>query len=404
MSEAGEEGFPSSFAVGYLFDITIVYSTIVVCLNPLQLINKVPREPKRRIHVDVDEKIALVARPPTEEIITMQDIRNLFETNPHPNHYIGLEISGLLHLGSLIVTGFKINDFVEAGVRSRVFLADWHSYINNKFNGDWDKIKIAAEYYKEAFRFFCPGVEVVHGSDLYAEDKNYWENFIRFSKMITLARDTRCLTIMGRSERDSLQFAQYLYPPMQAVDIKALDVDIAHAGMDQRKVHMLARETFPKLGWRTPIAVHHHLLPGLAEPVHLGLDEDSKTDEVISSKMSKSKPWTCIFIHDSEEEIKAKLKKAWCPEGLVENNPVLEIAKHIIFHQSNELNVDRPSKFGGPLVFNSYQELEATYLDKKLHPADLKLAVAESVNKIVQPVRDHFKGRADLLKIYEKEA
>ncbi len=353
--------------------------------------------------MDIDEKLNLIARSPTAEVVTTQDLRSLFETNSHPTHYIGLEISGLLHLGSLILTGFKINDFIKAGVKCKVFLADWHSYINNKFGGDWDKIKKAAKYYEEAFKFFCPGVEVVTGSNLYAETGDYWENMVRFSKNITLSRNTRCLTIMGRSEKDSLHFAQYLYPPMQAVDIKALDLDIVHAGMDQRKVHMLAREVFPKMKWKVPVAVHHHLLPGLAAPGRTGLDEDSEADTVISSKMSKSKPWTCIFVHDTAEEVRAKLKKAWCPEGLVENNPILEMVRHLSFRESREFKVDRPSRFGGPLSFGEYRELEETYREKKLHPADLKQAVADSVNKIIQPTRKHFETRADLLEVYGGE-
>ena len=353
--------------------------------------------------MDIEGKIDLVSRPPIEEVVTVQNMRRLLETDSHPHHYIGLEISGLLHLGSLILTGFKINDFINAGIKCKIFLADWHSYINNKFGSDWDKIKSASKYYEEAFRFFCPGVNVVTGSELYAKSDNYWENLVRFSKRITLSRNTRCLTILGRNEKDHLHFAQYLYPPMQAVDIETLGSSIVHAGMDQRKVHMLAREVFPKMGWKVPVAVHHHLLPGLSEPVNSMLDMKSTTDSVISSKMSKSKPWTCVFIHDTEKEIHDKLKKAWCPEGQVENNPVLEIVKHIVFHEIKEFKVERPSKFGGPLSFVDYRELEAIYREKKLHPADLKLAVADSLNKIIQPIRNHFESRTNLLKVYESE-
>ncbi len=353
--------------------------------------------------MDIEGKIELVCRSPTEEVVTAEDLRRVFETVSHPKHYIGLEISGLLHLGSLILIGFKINDLVKAGVKCTVFLADWHSYINNKFGGDWSKIRKAAQYYEEAFKFFCPGVEVVTGSSLYAETGDYWENVVRFSKTITLTRNTRCLTIMGRNKKDKLDFAQYLYPPMQAVDVKALDVDIAHAGMDQRKIHMLVRESFPKLKWKVPVAVHHHLLPGLSEPVTTGVDEDAQADTVISSKMSKSKPWTCIFIHDGEEDVRAKMNKAWCPEGVVETNPVLEMARYLSFHESRVFTVERPSKFGGSLSFTDYLELEDTYRARKLHPADLKRAVADSVNRMIQPVRAHFETRQDLLKIYREE-
>ena len=29
---------------------------------------------------------------------------------------------------------------------------------------------------------------------------------------------------------------------------------------------MLVREVFPKLNWKVPVSVHHHILPGLSEP------------------------------------------------------------------------------------------------------------------------------------------
>ncbi|MEM4238000.1 MAG: tyrosine--tRNA ligase, partial [Candidatus Nitrosocaldaceae archaeon] len=295
--------------------------------------------------MDIERRIELITQEPCEEIITVEELRTLLSTNAKPKHYIGLEISGLLHLGSLILTGYKINDILNAGVECNVFLADWHTYINDKMGGDWDMIKRASNYYAKAFNFFCKGVNIILGSELY--DNLYWQNLVKFNKHLTLARTLRALTIMGRSEKDKLDFAQLIYPSMQAVDIHALDVDIMHAGMDQRKVHMIVRETFPKLGWKVPIAIHHRLLPGLGEPISLGLDEDSKIDQRISSKMSKSKPWTCIFIHDEEEVIKQKIRKAWCPEKVIEGNPILEIIRYIIFHEYKEFTVERASKYGG---------------------------------------------------------
>ncbi|HEX2013615.1 MAG TPA: tyrosine--tRNA ligase, partial [Nitrososphaera sp.] len=236
--------------------------------------------------MDVQERIDLVMREPTEEVITAEELRALFQTKARPRHYIGLEISGVLHLGSLVLTGFKINDFIKAGIETTVFLADWHTYINDKLGGDWNRIKQVSEYYADAFRFFCPGVNIVLGSDLYREQgESYWERFVRFSKQMTLARAMRSLTIMGRSDNEkNLDLSQLLYPPMQAVDIKALELDIVHAGMDQRKIHMLVREIFPKLKWKAPVLVHHHLLPGLSEPVRMGLDKDAEEDARISSK------------------------------------------------------------------------------------------------------------------------
>ena len=338
--------------------------------------------------MDIETKIELIKRPPTEEILVEKELRHLLETNEHPGHYQGFEISGMLHLGNFIISGFKINDFIKTGIKCQAYMADWHSFINNKFGGDWDKILTASKYYEKAFKFFCPGVEIVVGSELYHNNDDYWRKLIRFSKHMTLSRTLRCMTIMGRSENEKLDLSQYFYPPMQAVDVHEIGADIPHGGLDQRKAHVLAREVFPKMGWNKPVAVHHHLLMGIAEPIKL--KSKDKLEQVIASKMSKSKPWTAIFIHDAEQQIKEKLRKAWCPEKQVEMNPVLEIVRYVVFHENKAFQINRPTKFGGSIEFQSYQELEKAYACGGLHPQDLKNAVAEELSKILEPVRRYF--------------
>jgi len=53
-----------------------------------------------------------------------------------------------LHLGSLISTGFKINDLVKAGVDCTVFLADWHTLLNEKMGGNFESIRKVSKYYE----------------------------------------------------------------------------------------------------------------------------------------------------------------------------------------------------------------------------------------------------------------
>lgn len=349
--------------------------------------------------MDITEKIRLVTREPTEEVVTQEELLNLFNTNSQPKHYIGLEISGFMHLGSLILTGFKINDFIKAGVKCMVFLADWHTYLNNKLGGDWDKIRMVSKYYADAFKMFCPGVEIVEGSQLYESNRDYWLNLVKFSKNMSLERTMRSLTIMGRStEKDKIDLGQLFYPPMQAVDIHTMDLDIVHAGMDQRKIHMLVREIFPKMKWKVPVAVHHHILAGLGEPEPAS-DSDS---DFVSSKMSKSKSASGIFVHDTDEEINSKFKKAWCPEGMVEKNPVLEISKYIIFHKFNEITVERPEKFGGNVTYTSYQDLQEDFAKKKLHPSDLKATVSKYVTEIIRPIREKITLTPELAEAIKK--
>jgi tyrosyl-tRNA synthetase len=347
--------------------------------------------------MDLERRLDLICREPTEEIVVKDELISLLKETRAPRHYIGIEISGLLHLGSLVLTGFKINDFLKAQVDSTVFLADWHTYINDKLGGNWPKIGEVSDYYSEAFRFFCPGVRIRTGSELYSNDAEYWKRLVQFSKHITLSRIVRSVTIMGRSERDNLDFSKLLYPPMQCVDIKEMDLDIVHAGMDQRKVHMLAREIFPKLGWKVPISVHHHLLPGLAEPAATHPSDETEQNTKVISKMSKSSPANGILIHDDENKIAEKVMKAYCPPGTVNGNPVLDLVRYIVFHQYSEFVVERPPKWGGNMTYYSYSDLEHNFLERKIHPADLKRATAYYINKIVDPIRKHFEGKEPML-------
>ena len=349
--------------------------------------------------MDVTEKFDLIAKPPTEEIVTQDELMEILETNSQPKHYIGLEISGFLHLGSLISTGFKINDFIKAGINCTVFLADWHTLINDKLGGDWDTISKVSKYYADAFKLVCPGIKIVLGSELYDSKKEYWFEFVKFTKHMSLARTMRTLTIMGRSENEEkIDLAKLLYPPMQAVDIHSLDLDIVHAGMDQRKIHMLVREIFPKMKWKVPIAIHHKLLPGLSEP------SDASKESKILGKMSKSDPNSGVSIHESDDEIKSKIKKAWCEEGNTDNNPLLEITKNVIFHEFNEVSVERPEKFGGNVTYTDSSQLELDFSQKKLHPSDLKQTVSNYLIKIISPIREKLTINEELLEAIKKSA
>ena len=320
--------------------------------------------------MDTAEKIRLVTRPPTSEVVTTEDLDALFASNQRPKHYIGLEISGFLHLGSLVSTGYKINDFADAGMDCTVFLADWHTMINDKISGDMEKISLISKYYEDAFRAVCPRASIVRGSELYEKTPEYWTELVKFARHMPLARTMRALTIMGRSETENTDLAKLLYPAMQAMDIRFLDVDVAHSGMDQRKIHMLVRDVFPKMGWKVPVAVHHSLLPGLSKPV--------EQDAAKSGKMSKSNPDSGIFMHDDAESIRSKIKKAWCESGMTEANPLLEIARQIIFHENKEITVERPEKFGGNVTYTGFEQMHADFANSKLHPGDHSIKISDS--------------------------
>ncbi|MCL4364966.1 MAG: tyrosine--tRNA ligase [Candidatus Marsarchaeota archaeon] len=342
--------------------------------------------------MDINTKLDLIKSEPTEEIITDDRLRHLLETNSRPKHYIGLEISGMPHIGHVLVAGKKINDLAKAGVETQILLADWHTMANNKLGGDWDRILKAAKFYKELFNEVCPGTKVLLGSEVYKNNDDFWKLVMQMSRRVTMARATRTLIIMGRSERDTLHVSQYLYPIMQSADIEALDVSIPHAGMDQRKVHMLALELFRDMKLREIVPLHHHLMPSLLEPPKA--EENAEKEEIVAAmKMSKSKPGSAVPILADGDEIKAMIRSAWCPEGVTKENPLLQLCRYIIFPMKGELGVERPARFGGDTCYVSYATLESDYASRKLHPVDLKAAVANSLSGITDPIVKKFGPR-----------
>ncbi|WKZ23609.1 MAG: hypothetical protein QY312_02475 [Candidatus Dojkabacteria bacterium] len=150
----------------------------------------------------------------------------------------------------------------------------------------------------------------------------------------------------------------------------------------------------------------------MPEPGTIRVTENTQ-DRTISMKMSKSKPDTAIFMTDTDEEVQRKITKAYCPEGVAEDNPVLDYCKQIIFNAKylkretplleNDLFViSRKPEHGGDISFTSYAELEAAYVNKEVFPLDLKNAVVTYLNALLQPVRDHFENDAEAKALLEQ--
>jgi tyrosyl-tRNA synthetase len=350
--------------------------------------------------MDVETKLDLV-RGIAEEIITEDDLKELFQTKSNPIAYDGFEPSGTANIAFGVYRPLLIKDLQKTGIKFKLWLADWFAWINNKMGGDLEAIQKVGEYFIETWK--AAGVKNVEYIFAHSQmDQDYWKKVILIAKNTTVSRAIRCLTIMGRKEGEMKEVAQYFYPMMQCADIFQLKADITQLGLDQRKVNILAREVGPKLGWWKPVTVSHHMLMGL-EGIKLaeGYETNEKMDSEIASKMSKSKPDTAVFMHDSKEEIARKIGKAFCEPKNTENNPVLEYAKELIFRAKKEFSVSRPKKFGGDVSFSSYAELEKYFAEGLLHPADLKNAVAEYIDKLVEPVRTHFEKNKKARELHE---
>jgi len=316
--------------------------------------------------MDIDTKIDMIESG-TLEIISHDELKEKLQKDS-PVAYIGYEPSGKVHLGHAI-TVKKMIDLQKAGFKIKILLADLHAYLNGK--GTLEEIKEISEYMKQCFLALglSEKTEFVLGSS-FQTDENYTLKVYELALSTTLTRARRSMAQITRDNEDH-KVAEVIYPIMQVIDMLFLDVDLALGGMEQRKIHMLARENLPKVGSPAPVIIHTPLLHG--------------TDG--SEKMSSSKE-NFIAIDDSPEDIKKKIKSSFCPAGEIEGNPVIEIAKYFIYDVQDTLLIERPPKFGGNLKLN-YEELLDAYESGKLHPLDLKNAVTTHLIRILEPVREY---------------
>ncbi|KUK68872.1 MAG: Tyrosine--tRNA ligase [Methanocalculus sp. 52_23] len=254
----------------------------------------------------------LVARN-TVEIVTEEELRSTL-TQPVKRVYAGYEPSGEIHLGHLVTIN-KLIDMKEAGFHVIVL--------------------------------------------------EYQLNVLELSQQVTLNRAKRSMDEVGRT-MENPTVSQMVYPIMQMVDIAALDVDAAVGGIDQRKIHMLAREHLGQIGRRSPVCVH--------TPIVQGLD---------GKKMSSS-AGNVVSVADSEDEIRKKIKKAFCPPETAEN-PIIEIFCHHIFPRLGRVEIRRPGKYGGDREFDSFASLEAAYAAGEIHAMDLKNACADGLVEVLAP-------------------
>ncbi|MHC1610611.1 MAG: tyrosine--tRNA ligase [Candidatus Methanospirareceae archaeon] len=308
-----------------------------------------------------------------DEIITREELEDvlasLSKSERELRAYVGFEPSGGVHIGHLPILN-TLRALQRLDFHLIVLLADMHAYLNEK--GSLEEIRKTAEYNKRclAAAGLSEETEFIYGSS-YQMDEEYMMNVLRLATITTEKRARRSMDEVSRSTEDR-KVSQTIYPLMQAVDIAYLNIDVAVGGIDQRKIHMLARDNLPKLGFKAPICIHTPLL--------IGLD---------GNKMSSSLG-NYIGVDEPEESVERKLMSAFCPPEIAEGNPVLQIYKHVIFpspEQSGEVRIERSENYGGDVSYDSYEKLELDYVQGKLHPSDLKTNAVRYLNEVLEPIR-----------------
>lgn len=323
--------------------------------------------------MEIEEKLELIKRN-TEEIITTEELIKLLKEKKKPVVYLGTAITGKPHVGYYMWV-LKLGDFLKAGFKVKVLLSDITGALDNT---PWEVLDKRYEYYAEVIPLMFKSIgvntkelEFVKSSKINLS-KEYYLDLLKLSTKVSVSEATKAASEVVKLG-DNPKLSGIIYPLVQTLDEEYLGTDIQYGGVDQRKIFVFARENLPKLGYKSRIEVMTPLIPGL-----------------IGKKMSASIEGSKVDLLDNEEVVKHKINNAECVEGNPDNG-VLAFLKYVIMtikqDKKEKFVIERDKKYGGDLTYSKYEQVEKDFIDKKLHPLDLKNAVAKEISKLLETIQ-----------------
>lgn len=333
-----------------------------------------------------------------QEVLNPQIIKNVLEVEKRPLRlYWGTAPTGKPHCG-YFVPMIKLAHFLKAGCEVVVLLADLHAFLDN-MKAPLEVVNYRAKYYEFVVKAILKSINVpidklefVIGSS-YQTSHQYTMDLFRLSNSVSQNDAKRAGADVVKQVSNPL-LSGLIYPLMQALDEEHLHVDAQFGGVDQRKIFVLAEENLEKLGYKKRAHLMNPMVPGLSQ----------------TGKMSASDPNSKIDILEDPKQVKKKINSAYCAPGIVEDNRLLSFIEHIIIPIQElkkgpnyfNLFINRPEKFGGEIVYDSFEQLKQDYKEEKLAPPDLKTGVADAIIELLAPIMDEFSNNKEFQEAQQK--
>ncbi|XP_039595462.1 tyrosine--tRNA ligase, cytoplasmic [Polypterus senegalus] len=334
--------------------------------------------------MNTEEKFHLITRN-LQEVLGEDKLKEILKEKDL-RIYWGTATTGKPHVAYFVPMS-KIADFLKAGCEVTILFADLHAYLDN-MKAPWDLLELRTKYYEQVIKAMLESIGVpleklkfVRGTD-FQLSREYTLDVYKLSSSVT-QHDAKKAGAEVVKQVDHPLLSGLLYPGLQALDEEYLKVDAQFGGVDQRKIFTFAEKYLPSIGYTKRIHLMNPMVPGLT-----------------GGKMSSSEEESKIDLLDKKEDLKKKLKKAFCEPGNVENNGVLSFVKYVLFPLHSEFVIRRDPKFGGDKTYTVFEELEKDFAEQQVHPGDLKSSVEVSLNKLLDPIRKKFEN-PELIKLTE---
>jgi len=325
--------------------------------------------------MNIDEKYNLIVRN-LQEVIGEDELKKVLKEKKEPVVYWGTMPTGSISIAYFFPM-LKIADFLKAGLKVKILIADLHAALDSVPWVDLDK---RYDYYERAIVTILKTIgvdikklEIVKGSEFQLKPE-FMYDVLQLSSLTTIKGATKAASEGIKSAvGDNAKLSGLIYPLMQTMDEYYLGADMQFAGVDQRKIMVYAREFLPKIGYDPKIELMNPMIRGL-----------------VGKQMSSSVEATKIDLLNDEKTVKTKINNAEMVAGDVDNG-VMALLKYFIFvlkqDKKEKFVIKRDKKFGGDLEYDNYVSVEKDFIDKKIHPLDLKNSVADEINVLLENFR-----------------
>lgn len=345
--------------------------------------------------MDIEEKFNLITRN-LDEIRGADELKALLQERD-PIIYWGTAPTGRIHIGYYVPL-LKIADYLQAGCKVKVLIADIHAFLDN-IKSNLTQVKFRTQYYKyvivEMLNYLGVSVDkltFIEGTSFQLTPE-YMMDVYKLNSLVGVSNAKHAgAEVVKQSNNPSM--TSLLYPTLQALDEEYLKVDIQHGGIDQRKIFMFAREYLPKIGYKKRIHLMNGMVPGLR------FKQKETVSDDIAEKMSASDVDSKIDVLDTKNNIRKKINRSYCLEGDIYDNTVLTVLEKIIFPvlkcRKEDFIINRKEQFGGPLVYTDFDKLKEQFAKKMLHPQDMKIGVSDSLINFTENIRNLFSSSKEM--------
>lgn len=344
------------------------------------------------------EKLNLIKNN-LQEVLNHEIIEEILNKNERPlKIYWGTATTGRPHCGYLVPM-LKIAEFLAAGCEVKILLADVHGFLDN-LKAPIELVAERVKYYRFVITELLQAIQVdisrlvfVTGSDYQTTGESgakYFMDLLRLSTSVS-GHDASKAGSEVVKQVEAPPLSSQIYPLMQALDEEYLGVDAQFGGVDQRKIFTLAVEALPRIGFQKRAHLMNPLIPGLQA----------------GGKMSSSDPDSKIDVLDKPEDVKRKLKKAYCVPKEVEGNGVLSFVEYVLLPASALKNNGTPKfvihrREADPLEYSSIVDMRKDYAADVLQPQMLKPAVTNALLEIVDPIRKAYEASKEWQEVDQK--